>query len=94
MLEWLNKYIQDYSGEYAWVVYIFLVVFATLLIDFIVKGLLKIIQAKLSSTKTLWDDVLVDAIRSPLGFIFGSWVQRLFLKYLRSKPSLFFVKLG
>lgn len=66
MLEWLDTYINGYVGDYAWVVDIFLIVFATLLVDFMLKALLRMAHRKLSRTKTVWDDVLIHAVRSPL----------------------------
>jgi MscS family membrane protein len=66
MPEWTNTFIQEYAGEYTWMANVFIVVFITLLVDFIVKGVLKIVQSRLSKTKTLWDDVLVYSIRPPL----------------------------
>lgn len=66
MLEWLETYINEYAAGYAWVVHVFIIVFATLLVDFLVKGLLRVIHLRLSKTTTLWDDVLVHAIRSPI----------------------------
>ena len=66
MLEWLDTHISDYAGNYAWMVDIFLIVFATLLVDFMLKALLRMAHVKLAKTKTVWDDVLVHAVQAPL----------------------------
>jgi MscS family membrane protein len=65
MQEFFHK-IDPFQGEFAWVVHIFLVIFAALLIDFIQKRILKHIEAKLVSTKVVWDDTLIYAVRAPL----------------------------
>jgi MscS family membrane protein len=51
------------------VVQVFLVVFASLLLDFIQKKLLKRLQLRVAQTKVLWDDALLDAARRPLTFL-------------------------
>ena len=94
MLEWLNENIREYTGEYAWVVYIFVIVFVTLLVDFIAKGILKIIYAKLSSTKTLWDDVLVQAIRSPLSLYIWLVGATFILEILKIETVAIFREIG
>ncbi len=66
MQGWLKTYVEQYTGDYTWMAYVFLIVFATLLIDFIVKGLLRILKIRLSKTRTAWDDVMVEAVRTPL----------------------------
>jgi MscS family membrane protein len=73
MLEWINDFVKDYAGEYTWVANIFIIVFATLLVDFFVKAFLKILHKKLSKTHTVWDDVLVQSIRTPLSLFI--WVM-------------------
>lgn len=57
--------LKSYSLESGVAVQVFIVVFATLLLNFIaVKGL-KRVHARLQKTTTPWDDALVDAIRKP-----------------------------
>lgn len=51
------------------VVQVFLVVFASLLLDFIQKKLLKRLQLRVAQTKVLWDDALLAAARRPLTFL-------------------------
>ena len=94
MLEQLNNYIQTYAGEYAWAVYIFLIVFATLLIDFLVKQILSIIQSRLEKTATLWDDVLVHALRSPLSFYIWLVGATFVLEILKIESVLIFREVG
>ena len=66
MLEWYNAQVQTYAGSYADAVNIFAVVFLTLLVNFILKRILKIVESRLQSTSTLWDDALIYSVRTPL----------------------------
>ena len=65
MMEWIKEQIQTISGDNAWVVHVFLIVFLTLLINFILKRILLHIEKRLSKTKNLWDDALLHSIRAP-----------------------------
>jgi MscS family membrane protein len=51
------------------IIQVFLVVFGTLLLDFIQKRLLRRLQRKVEATETLWDDALYEAARRPLSFL-------------------------
>jgi len=66
MLEWYNAQVQTYAGSYADIVNIFTIVFLTLLVNFILKRILKIVENRLKSTSTLWDDALIYSVRTPL----------------------------
>ncbi len=67
LLTEFKQYIgQDQGG---WIVQVFVVVFVTLMIDFIQKGVLRRIHRRLEKTKTLWDDTLVQSIRAPLSLL-------------------------
>lgn len=48
---------------------VFLVVFATLLLDFVQKRILKRLHRRVEASKTLWDDALFDAIKKPLSLL-------------------------
>ena len=69
MLDWLNNLITSYAGEYTWMVNIFLIIFLTLLVDFIQKGLLRLLQKRLEKTSTLWDDAIIIAVKTPLSVL-------------------------
>jgi MscS family membrane protein len=94
MLDWINSYIKDYAGEYTWMVNVFLVVFVTLLIDFIVKALLKIIYKRLSLTKTLWDDVLIHSVQSPISIFVWVMGGTFILAILKVEKISIFRELG
>ena len=70
-MEQLLTEIKPYPGqsESGWIVQVFVVVFVTLVIDFIQKGILRRIHRRLEKTKTLWDDALVQSIRAPLSLL-------------------------
>lgn len=66
MLDSLNKIIDEFAGDYTWVVHIFIIIFLTLLVDFFQKGLLKVLQRRLEKTRTLWDDALIQSLNAPM----------------------------
>lgn len=60
-----DQIINFFKSE-SWIIQVFLVVFVSLLIDWIQKRVLNKLYAKLELTKNYWDDSLIDAIRKPL----------------------------
>ncbi len=72
ILNELDKYI---SQEQLWMLHVFLIVFAVLIVDFTQKRILNKVQIKLEETKTAWDDALIHAIRKPLSLLI--WVYGL-----------------
>ena len=60
------------SGENAWVVQVFIIVFVTLLANYIAVRLLDRMQQQLLRTDNLWDDALLAAARRPAAF--AIWV--------------------
>ena len=65
-LEKVNNYINQDS---LWILHIFLIVFISLVIDFVQKRILTRLQTKLLNTNTAWDDALIHAIRKPLSLL-------------------------
>ena len=59
-------HLKSYSQQSGLVLQVFIVVFATLLLNFAARVLLNKLLVKLKRTPTPWDDSLVDALRSPL----------------------------
>jgi len=53
-------------GLDAWVLQVFLVVFLTLVLAFVVKVILKRVHARLAKTQQPWDDAVAEALRTPL----------------------------
>ncbi len=65
----LYQSLAEWTGENAWVVQVFVVVFLVLLFNFILQLLLKRLHSKLLKTETPWDDAVVDALRRPLNLL-------------------------
>jgi len=72
ILNELDKYI---SQEKLWMLHVFLIIFAALIIDFTQKRILNKVKTKLEETKTAWDDALIHAIRKPLSLLI--WIYGL-----------------
>jgi len=68
MLE-LEKWIPGIDPEWLWTVQVFIVVLITTFANFFIKRFLARMLAKLSSTRTNWDDIVVHAMSRPLGWI-------------------------
>ena len=63
------KLVIDFSQRESWVMQVFVVVFATVLLDFFQKRALDRLQKSVEKTENLWDDAFVFALRSPLRVI-------------------------
>lgn len=61
-----------YLHQESWLIQVFIVVFITLLIDFIQKRVVDRVYRQFQETNSYWDDALVDAIRTPLRVVI--WV--------------------
>jgi MscS family membrane protein len=72
MSEVLNAVQQWLSGDDSWIAQVFLVVFLTLLANFLARRFFDKLEKKLKSTHNLWDDALISAVRSPVAI--GIWV--------------------
>ena len=53
----------------SWVVQVFIIVFCTLLIHFVLRRILNRLHKKAVDSKAYWDDVVVLALRKPLAFL-------------------------
>ena len=67
----LDKVLGYFSNE-TWILQVFIVVFATLLLDWIQKRIMRSLMAKLKLTSNYWDDSLADAMGRPLSVLI--WV--------------------
>lgn len=61
--------INNISEGYVWVIQVFLVVFATLVVNFFQKRALAKLHEKFRNTQNPWDDVLIESAKKPLGFL-------------------------
>jgi len=71
LLDLKNWAVEFYKAE-SWILQVFLVVFAALIIDFILKRVMKKLLVKTKITKNIWDDALVNSIKKPLSLLI--WV--------------------
>lgn len=60
-----------------WILSVFLIVLATVVVNFVVRLLLKRLQNKLLQNHTLWDDAVLQAIGKPLRVLI--WIVGLYL---------------
>ncbi len=65
----LEKWIPGIDREWLWTVQVFIVVLITVFTNFFIKRFLKRMVLKLTSTSTNWDDIVVQAMSRPLGWI-------------------------
>lgn len=65
----LLEQLKNYSSQMGLVTQVFIVVFLTLLLNFIARMVLNHVHQKLKKTQTPWDDALVDAMRKPLAVL-------------------------
>jgi MscS family membrane protein len=73
MFEWQD--IPGLSGEWSWVIQVFLVVLVTAFASFFIKRMLAKMLARLSRTSTHWDDILLQAAWRPITWIV--WLEGL-----------------
>ena len=76
--EIINEILGD-AGEHAWVVQVFLVVFAALLANMILRIALNRLRKRVKTTANVWDDAMVEAAQGPatllvwvIGFTFAA----------------------
>ncbi len=74
-IQQLLKIVSGFFATEPWVIQVFLVVFFTLLLNFLQKRLLRKLLAKMEKTRTHWDEVIFGALYKPLGFLI--WIMGL-----------------
>lgn len=68
-LDTLTGYFNLLDNQYAWVVQVFLVVLASMVLNLLQKRLLRRVLRRLRKTENLWDDLLVVAAKKPLSLL-------------------------
>jgi MscS family membrane protein len=66
-------WVKDYGMDNAWVYTAFIVIFITLVVNYVARIILLKIEHKATRTSTLWDDALIAALRSPLAM--AIWIM-------------------
>lgn len=62
------SFIEHFSSNY-WIIQVFVVVLAVVFLNFIIRRALTKLKSKLKSTKTVWDDSLIEAIQKPVAML-------------------------
>lgn len=68
-MEIINKITSYINQDSLWILHVFIIVFVSLIANYIQKRVLTKLQAKLVKTNTAWDDALVHAIRKPVSLL-------------------------
>lgn len=62
--------------DYAWIIQVFIVVFAALLANYFARRFFDRLEQRFAGTKNHWDDLFLEAARTPVGMFI--WAQGLF----------------
>jgi len=68
MFDWQN-WLPASNPELVWIIQVFFIALATALVSFVSKHLLKKMATKVGGTRTRWDDVLLQALVRPIGWV-------------------------
>jgi len=60
------KTLSGYVGKDPWIMHVFVVVFLTLLVNYLLRRMLNKLHVKIEKTSTLWDDAVFNALKKPL----------------------------
>jgi MscS family membrane protein len=63
------KTLSGYVGKDPWIMHVFVVVFLTLLVNYLLKRMLNKLHLKIEKTATLWDDAVFNALKKPLNML-------------------------
>lgn len=72
-LTFVSQWIQDLPQDKVWMAKIFIIVFASLLVDLVAKLILRLIYRRTKKSGSLWDDALVHALMGPTSVLI--WVM-------------------
>ncbi len=65
------------TQQHSYILYAFLVVFASLVLDFTQRKVLNRLYVKALTTKRMWDDAIIDALKKPVSLII--WAMGIYL---------------
>ncbi|WP_461480802.1 mechanosensitive ion channel family protein [Porticoccus sp.] len=72
-MQLLENWLVHYTGEtHLWTVEIFLIVFAALVLGYLVNKLINVLEAHAARTANVWDDALIEACRRPA--VWAIWI--------------------
>ena len=65
-IEWIVEWVKAFGVDHAWIYSAFIVIFATLFLNYVAVLIMSRIEHHLSKTHNAWDDALVISLRRPL----------------------------
>lgn len=65
----ITQYFSGLDPQWSWIISVFIIVLLTVVANYFARKLLLKLTEKMSKTRTLWDDVLVDAAGRPLTWV-------------------------
>lgn len=65
-MDWIKQKLAFTANQDSWVLQVFIIVFLTLLVDFVVKKIIQQIEKHLQKTRTLWDDAILYSLKKPV----------------------------
>jgi MscS family membrane protein len=87
----LQKWLPGSSPEMVWIIEVFVIVLATALVGFIARRVLRKMAAKVSGTRTRWDDIVLTALARPITWVI--WLEGLDIAadviYARTQSAIF-----
>ena len=87
----LQNWLPGSNPELVWIIQVFVIVLATALVGFIAKRVLRKMAAKVSGTRTRWDDVVLNALARPVTWVI--WLEGLDIAadviYARTQSAIF-----
>jgi len=87
----LQNWLPGSSPEMVWIIQVFVIVLATALVGFIARRVLRKMAAKVSGTRTRWDDVVLNALARPITWVI--WLEGLDIAadviYARTQSAIF-----
>ena len=69
--------LNDINDNYQWMITLFILVFITLVVNFVWKRYYSVVQQRLQKTENLWDDAVWEALHKPMGYLI--WIVGLSL---------------
>lgn len=65
----ITQYFSQFNPQWSWIISVFIIVLVTVIGNFIARKLLIKATERMAKTRTLWDDVLLEAAGRPLSWI-------------------------
>ncbi len=87
----LQKWLPGSNPELVWMVEVFAIVLATVLVGFVARRIIRKIAVKVGGTRTRWDDIVLGALARPITWVI--WLEGLDIAadviYARTQSAIF-----